>query len=78
MLVNRGWVPPTWRSGWRDGEAARQPAGRVAVTGVAQGSEEPSSFVPRNEPARGNFYFVDVPAIVRRRGGALPAASSAA
>lgn len=85
VLVNRGWVPPDWRANWAAGAAARQPAGRVAVTGVAQGSEEPSSFVPRNEPAKGNFYYVDVPGIVScRRGVAsdlrrcVPAAGAAA
>lgn len=64
VLVNRGWVPPEWRRRWREGVAAQQPAGRVAVTGVAQGSEDPSSFVPRNEPDKGNFYWLDAPGIV--------------
>jgi surfeit locus 1 family protein len=64
VLVNRGWVPPDWKKHWREGVSAQQPQGRVEVTGVAQGSEEPSSFVPRNEPDRGNYFWVDVPGIV--------------
>jgi surfeit locus 1 family protein len=68
VLVNRGWVPADWRVSWAESAAARQPQGTVAVTGVAQGSEDPSSFVPRNEPERGNFYWLDVPGIVSGAG----------
>ncbi|KAI8466985.1 MAG: SURF1 family-domain-containing protein [Monoraphidium minutum] len=68
VLVNRGWVPPDWRARWGDGAAAAQPAGRVLVTGAAQGSEEPSGFVPRNEPDRGNFFWLDVPGIAEACG----------
>ncbi|GBF90555.1 hypothetical protein Rsub_03126 [Raphidocelis subcapitata] len=68
VLVNRGWVPPDWRRRWGDGVAAQQPAGRVVATGVGQGSEEPSGFVPRNEPEKGNFYWLDVPGIAEACG----------
>jgi len=71
VLVNRGWVPPDWKKQWQEGVQQQQPGGRVVVTGVAQGSEDPSSFVPRNEPDKGNYYWVDVPGIVSfLRGGA--------
>lgn len=69
VLVNRGWVPPDWRRRWHDGVAREQPQGRVVATGAAQGSEEPSGFVPRNEPDKGNFYWLDVPGIVSTRHG---------
>jgi hypothetical protein len=36
----------------------------VTVEGVVQGSENPSSFVPPNNPAEGNYYWLDVPGIV--------------
>jgi cytochrome oxidase assembly protein ShyY1 len=65
VLVNRGWVPPYWRSQWAERYAALQPSGRVAVAGVMQGSESPSSFVPVNDPAAGDYFWLDVPGIVR-------------
>ena len=65
--MNRGWVPPVWRHEWRQRYAAQQPAGAVSVAGTAQGSEDPSSFVPRNEPDRGNWYWLDVHGVVSPR-----------
>lgn len=59
-------MPPDWRTQWEQRFKGQQPAGRVEVTGVAQGSEEPSSFVPRNEPDKGNYFWVDVPGIVSK------------
>lgn len=64
ILVNRGWVPPSWRQEWDSRYAAQQAPGDVAVAGTAQGSEDPSSFVPRNEPAKGSWFWLDVPGIV--------------
>ncbi|KAF8058109.1 SURF1 [Scenedesmus sp. PABB004] len=68
VLVNRGWVPPYWKAEWAARYAALQPAGPVAVTGVVQGSEEPSSFVPPNSPATGEFFWLDVPGIAEALG----------
>lgn len=64
MLVNRGWVPPNWKAQWQDRFAALQPTGSVKVTGVVQGSESPSSFVPHNDPQQGDFFWMDVAGIV--------------
>jgi hypothetical protein len=67
ILVNRGWVPPYWRSLWSEVHQSRQPAPLVTVEGVVQCSENPSSFVPTNNPAEGNYYWLDVPGIVSSR-----------
>lgn len=45
-----------------------QPTGRVRVTGVVQGSEQPSGFVPPNDPQQGNFFWLDVQGIVSMAG----------
>lgn len=42
----------------------QQPQGLVQVTGVVQGSESPSSFVPDNDAAAGSFFWMDVPGLV--------------
>ncbi len=70
VLVNRGWVPPGWRSSWVEGMLEQQPQGTVRVTGVVQGSEKPSSWMPPNDPAAREFHWVDAPAVV----GSCPAA----
>lgn len=64
MLVNRGWVPPNWKAEWRQHFMQQQPQGLVAVSGVVQGSESPSSYVPQNQPEQGLFFWVDVPGLV--------------
>ena len=40
----------------------------VEVVGVIRGSEKPSIFVPENDPASGQWFFVDVPAIAHASG----------
>ncbi|GAB2292620.1 Surfeit locus protein 1 [Dionaea muscipula] len=98
VLVNRGWVPQSWRddlleaskmheqptnasppaskvertSWWRswfrkperDEEQASVTAS-VEVVGVVRGSEKPSIFVPANDSHSGQWFYIDVPAIVR-------------
>eukprot|EP00882_Tetradesmus_deserticola_P014755 GHRQ01015703.1.p2 GENE.GHRQ01015703.1~~GHRQ01015703.1.p2 ORF type:complete len:126 (-),score=26.31 GHRQ01015703.1:948-1274(-) len=64
VLVNRGWVPPNWKAQWQERFAALQPTGTVSVTGVVQGSEHPSSFVPHNDAQAGDFFWMDVQGIV--------------
>ena len=50
------------------GRAAGQ-AGRVArVVGVARGSEMPSGFVPPNDPAAGQWFSFDAPAMAQAAG----------
>jgi cytochrome oxidase assembly protein ShyY1 len=64
VLVNRGWVPPNWKAEWRETFMGQQPQGEVAVSGVVQGSESPSSYVPQNQPQQGSFFWLDVPGLV--------------
>lgn len=64
VLVNRGWVPPNWKAEWQQHFMAQQPQGRVSVSGVVQGSESPSSYVPDNAPQQGLFFWMDVPGLV--------------
>ncbi|XP_056699833.1 surfeit locus protein 1 isoform X2 [Spinacia oleracea] len=102
VLVNRGWVPRSWRdkalessqdlgedknipnsaslsdenrSFWRfwskKPQTAEDPAPSdtpVEVVGVIRGSENPSIFVPGNDPTSGQWFFVDVPAIANASG----------
>ena len=41
---------------------------QVHVEGVIRESEKPSSFVPENSPSKGEWYWVDVPAMARAAG----------
>lgn len=40
----------------------------VEVVGVIRRSEKPSIFVPGNDPASGQWFFVDIPAIAHASG----------
>lgn len=66
VLVNRGWVPPNWKAQWQQTFMAQQPQGVVSVSGIVQGSESPSSFVPDNVPEEGSYFWVDVPGLVSK------------
>jgi hypothetical protein len=46
----------------------QQPQGLVSVSGVVQGSESPSSYVPQNQPEQGMFYWMDVQGLVSDSG----------
>lgn len=98
VLVNRGWVPGSWRdrppkqisesnpgvdtlirnekankgifkSLWgkkhETSEVQKPKMKTMKVVGVIRGSENPNMFVPANEPASGQWFFVDVPAMAR-------------
>lgn len=68
LLVNRGYVPSTWRTRpWPDGPA--EPAGRpVTVTGLLREDEPGGAFLRANDPAAGRWTSRDVTAIARARG----------
>ncbi|MCO5610805.1 hypothetical protein L7F22_065046 [Adiantum nelumboides] len=101
VLVNRGWVPGSWRDNppktevdsnckdlasknqetpkkglfvllWgtkKQETLQKQPQTNTTnVIGVVRGSENPNMFVPPNEPAKGQWFFVDVPAMVAAAG----------
>lgn len=40
----------------------------VEVVGVIRGGENPSIFVPSNDPSTGQWFYVDVPAMARAVG----------
>ncbi|KAL6545930.1 hypothetical protein OROGR_009804 [Orobanche gracilis] len=98
ILVNRGWVPRSWRdkalgashdtppsssststqsSGkkvpwwpfWSNKqevfEELRPSLTPTEVIGVVRSSENPSIFVPENDPNTGQWFYVDVPALAR-------------
>ncbi|CAN6991084.1 unnamed protein product [Brassica rapa subsp. trilocularis] len=102
ILVNRGWVPRSWRekstesteadfvtnestkakplsheqSSWwkfwsktpvitKEDVPTVKP---VEVIGVIRGGENPSIFVPANDPSTGQWFYVDVPAMARAIG----------
>lgn len=50
---------------WQEDVPAISP---VEVIGVVRGSEKPSIFVPANDPASGQWFYVDVPAIAKACG----------
>ncbi|DBA82252.1 hypothetical protein WJX79_003765 [Trebouxia sp. C0005] len=70
VLVNRGWVPSTWRS---DAQFRQQwdTSGTVSLEAVTRVSEDPSSFVPQNNPKTGEWFWIDIPAMAAALG--LPA-----
>lgn len=106
VLVNRGWVPRSWRdnclelitevieqpsdvkptpvpqskkgSWWKfwagktekaeETEDVAQALIPAEVIGVIRGSENPSIFVPANDPSAFQWFYVDVLAIARARG----------
>jgi surfeit locus 1 family protein len=56
IMVLRGWVPAAWKF-------SKLPHDGVQATlhGVVRLSENPSIFVPKNTPEKGDWYFIDVP-----------------
>uniref|UniRef100_A0A2N9EE75 SURF1-like protein n=1 Tax=Fagus sylvatica TaxID=28930 RepID=A0A2N9EE75_FAGSY len=102
ILVNRGWVPRSWKDkSLEDLQSSEQPSNTATpsvkdsersswwriwskkpknievnipavipteVVGVVRGSEQPSIFVPANDPSSCQWFYVDVPAIARAAG----------
>ena len=62
VLVNRGWVPSTWRS---DAKFRQQweTSADVTLEAVTRVNEDPSSFVPQNNPKTGEWFWIDIPAM---------------
>lgn len=63
VLVNRGFVPSELRDAAR--RTAGQAEGETSVVGLLRASESRGLFVPENEPARGEWFTRDIPAIAR-------------
>ena len=67
VLVERGWVPPERREPAT--RAQGNPPGEVAVDGLLRlAPEKPSWFTPANDPARGEWFWIDLPALARAAG----------
>jgi surfeit locus 1 family protein len=68
VLVERGWVPPEKRDA--AARAQGNPPGEVAVDGLLRlpPPEKPSWFVPANDPAEGQWFWIDLPAMARAAG----------
>ena len=62
VLVNRGWVPETWRNP-SPHRAAGQIAGRTEVTGVLRLAQRKGTFQLENEPGRNFWFFYDLAAM---------------
>ena len=68
VLVLRGWVPASWKSGDIDKNPRSKTKAQVNVRGVVRYSERPSMFVPKNNAERGDWFFIDVPALCEATG----------
>ncbi|HKX08923.1 MAG TPA: SURF1 family protein, partial [Stellaceae bacterium] len=68
VLVERGWVPTEKRDAAT--RAAGNPPGAVTVDGLLRlaPTEKPGWFLPANDPARGEWFWIDLPAIARAAG----------
>ena len=65
VLVDRGWVPLGW-AGRRP--SVRPQDGRDGVDGVLRAGGRHNSWLPDNDPAGGQWFFVDVPQMSARAG----------
>ncbi|KAL4420297.1 hypothetical protein ABPG77_001387 [Micractinium sp. CCAP 211/92] len=72
VMVNRGWVPAEWRHD-AAAQQAGQPRGKVRVEGILRHGEDPGSFVPPNEPAKGNWFYINTSELASAAG--LPPAA---
>ena len=68
VLVERGWVPTEKRDAAT--RAAGNPPGMVPVDGLLRlaPAEKPGWFLPANDPGRGEWFWIDLPAIARAAG----------
>jgi len=66
VMVNRGWAPMDW-PGTPIEEHGREPI-RVEVTGIVRIPNPPGWMTPKNQPAKNEWYFVDLTAMSRAAG----------
>lgn len=68
VMVERGWVPQEKRDA--ASRAAGNPSGEVSVDGLLRLAprEKPGSFLPANDAAHGEWFWIDLPAIARAAG----------
>jgi surfeit locus 1 family protein len=67
-LVERGWVSTEKRSAAT--RPAGNPPGEVAVDGLLRmaPAEKPGWFIPANDPGRGEWFWIDLPALAHAAG----------
>jgi surfeit locus 1 family protein len=61
VIVNRGFVPPEFAEPAK--RPGSQPQGEVTITGLVRGSQERGWFVPKDNPAAGQWFSRDAKAI---------------
>ena len=68
VLVERGWVPTEKRDAAT--RAAGNSPGTVSVDGLLRlaPTEKPGWFLPANDPGRGEWFWIDLPAIAQAAG----------
>jgi len=66
VIVDRGWVPKQLKDA--GSRAAGQVEGPVTVTGIVRLKGEQTMFVPDNDPAANNWFWVDLAALEARAG----------
>jgi surfeit locus 1 family protein len=66
VLVNRGFVTPSWCDG--KATCATGPAGHTTVTGLLRITEPKGAFLQKNDPAGGRWFSRDVAAINQTAG----------
>jgi surfeit locus 1 family protein len=66
VLVNRGFVTPSWCGG--KATCPTGPAGHTTVTGLLRITEPKGAFLQKNEPATGRWFSRDVAAMAQAAG----------
>ena len=66
VIVNRGFVSPTWCAGKADCTAG--PSGPATVSGLLRISEPKGAFLQKNDPAGDRWFSRDVAAIAAAKG----------
>ncbi|KAH8119874.1 SURF1-domain-containing protein [Phellopilus nigrolimitatus] len=68
ILVDRGFVPDDFKDAqrWRD---LTQSSETVEILGMLRMSQTRNNFTPDNQPAKGEWYWVDVDALAENAGG---------
>ncbi|UPG85927.1 SURF1 family protein [Luteibacter aegosomatis] len=66
VIVNRGFVSPTWCAGKAD--CLLGPSGETTVTGLLRISEPKGAFLQDNQPAADRWFSRDVAAIAKAKG----------
>ena len=65
-MVNRGWVPIELADPARRPESL--PAAEVTISGILRWPRPPGWFAPDNDPARNQWYWIDLPAMAEAVG----------